>query len=320
MRLPVQFVFGAVVTALFVTVALLSFVWVPHDVAALSIADKLKAPSPDFWLGTDHLGRDTLSMLMVGARTSIAVAVVAVGIGIIVGVPLGLAAAATRGSLVDEVIMRGNDLIFAFPSLVIAILITAVFGPSATNAIIAIGIFNIPVFARVARGGAAESFDLTGLDARNRAFIAETMGEGEVSIKVQGKPALKIQESWFAGVWLVAGHGVDRIDVGQVPPVALERAHLPHRAGEGSSIKAHDGLANGPAILTELMDKTASWQRGDAPHVVNLTLLPHTESDLVWLARAFGEGSVAGAVLQFNRSAHSRYFRGDPCARSGARG
>jgi hydrogenase-1 operon protein HyaF len=120
----------------------------------------------------------------------------------------------------------------------------------------------------------------------------ETMGEGEVSIKVQGKPALKIQESWFAGVWLVAGHGVDRIDVGQVPPVALERAHLPHRAGEGSSIKAHDGLANGPAILTELMDKTASWQRGDAPHVVNLTLLPHTESDLVWLDRAFGEGSV----------------------------
>ncbi len=113
-----------------------------------------------------------------------------------------------------------------------------------------------------------------------------------MSIKVQGKPALKIQESWFAGVWLVAGHGVDRIDVGQVPPVALERAHLPHRAGEGSSIKAHDGLANGPAILTELMDKTASWQRGDAPHVVNLTLLPHTESDLVWLDRAFGEGSV----------------------------
>ena len=65
-------------------------------------------------------------MLMAGARTSIAVALVAVGIGIVIGVPLGLTAAANRGSLLDEVIMRGNDLVFAFPSLVIAILITAV--------------------------------------------------------------------------------------------------------------------------------------------------------------------------------------------------
>jgi peptide/nickel transport system permease protein len=91
---------------------------------------------------------------MMGARTSIAVAVVAVVIGMGVGVPLGLAAAANRGSLWDELIMRGNDLIFAFPSLLIAIMITAVFGASALNAIIAIGIFNIPVFARLVRGAA----------------------------------------------------------------------------------------------------------------------------------------------------------------------
>ena len=68
--------------------------------------------------------------------------------------PLGLAAAARRGTLLDEVIMRGNDLVFAFPALLIAILITAVFGPWALNAIIAIGIFNIPVFARLTRGAA----------------------------------------------------------------------------------------------------------------------------------------------------------------------
>jgi peptide/nickel transport system permease protein len=79
-------------------------------------------------LGTDQLGRDMLSMLMIGAQTSIAVALIAVGIGIGLGVPLGLAAAANRGSLLDEIIMRGNDLIFAFPSLVIAILITARYG------------------------------------------------------------------------------------------------------------------------------------------------------------------------------------------------
>jgi len=113
---------------------------------------------------------------MVGARTSIAVAIVAVGIGMGIGVPLGLMAAANRGSLLDEVIMRGNDLIFAFPSLVIAILITAVFGPSAINAIIAIGIFNIPVFARISRGGA--------LSLWTRDFV--------LSARVSGKSRLRI--------------------------------------------------------------------------------------------------------------------------------
>ncbi len=154
MKLPVQIVLGVALTALFLGAVLLSFLWTPYDVEVLTIADRLTAPNVNYWLGTDHFGRDTLSMLMVGARTSIAVAVVAVGIGILVGVPLGLTAAANRGGWLDELIMRTNDLIFAFPSLVIAILITAVFGPSAVNAILAIGIFNIPVFARVTRGGA----------------------------------------------------------------------------------------------------------------------------------------------------------------------
>ncbi len=70
----------------------------------------------------------------------------------VIGVPIGLWAAAKRGTLLDDVLMRGNDLIFAFPALLIAILITAVFGPGAINAIIAVGIYNMPVFARLARG------------------------------------------------------------------------------------------------------------------------------------------------------------------------
>jgi peptide/nickel transport system permease protein len=147
-------VVGGALSALFVVAALVSFLWTPYDVEILNIANKLKPPNADNWFGTDHFGRDIFSMIMVGARTSIAVAVVAVGIGMGIGIPLGLTAAARRGGIVDEVIMRGNDLVFAFPSLVIAILITAVFGPGAVNAIIAIGIFNIPVFARVTRGAA----------------------------------------------------------------------------------------------------------------------------------------------------------------------
>ena len=134
--------------------AALSFFWTPYDIETLDIANKLQGFSPTNWLGTDHFGRDILSMIMMGARTSIAVALLAVGIGVTLGIPLGLTAAARRGSVLDELIMRGNDLVFAFPSLIIAILITAVFGASAINAIIAIGIFNIPVFARLTRAAA----------------------------------------------------------------------------------------------------------------------------------------------------------------------
>ncbi|MEQ9258764.1 MAG: ABC transporter permease, partial [Roseovarius sp.] len=108
-------IFGACLTALFAGAALLSFLWVPYGIETLNIGARMQAPSGAHWLGTDHYGRDILSMLMMGGRTSLAVALVAVGIGMGLGVPLGLAAAARRGSWLDEIISRGNDLIFAFP-------------------------------------------------------------------------------------------------------------------------------------------------------------------------------------------------------------
>ena len=170
---------GAAITLVFVLAALVSFVWTPFDHTVLDIGSKLKKPGGAYLFGTDHFGRDILSMIMVGARTSIAVALVAVGIGMGLGVPLGLAAAARRGSLLDEVIMRGNDLVFAFPSLLIAILITAIFGPSAVNAIIAIGIFNIPVFARLTRGAALS------LWTRDYVLSARVAGKGPVRISLE---------------------------------------------------------------------------------------------------------------------------------------
>jgi len=151
----VGLIVGVVITAFFVGVAVIAQLWTPYDPAALSIVDKLQPPSLHHWFGTDQLGRDVLSMVMAGARNSVGVALLSVIIGVFIGVPLGLLAAARRGP-VDELVMRGNDVIFAFPSLLLAILITAVFGPGAVNAIIAIGIFNIPVFARVTRGGALQ--------------------------------------------------------------------------------------------------------------------------------------------------------------------
>lgn len=174
-----NFVIGAILSAFFVLLALGSFVWTPYNYAAQNIPDRLKGFSAAHWLGTDMFGRDVMSMIMVGARTSLAVALIAVGVGVLFGVPLGLAAAARRGTLMDEIIMRANDLVFAFPALLIAILITAVFGPGAVNAIIAIGIFNIPVFARLARGAA--------LSLWQREFIlaARVAGKGRLRISAE---------------------------------------------------------------------------------------------------------------------------------------
>ena len=178
MRSP-NLVIGVLLTIVIVLAALVSFVWTPYHYAAQDIPSKLQGFSAAHWFGTDQYGRDVFSMILVGARTSIAVALVAVGVGVGIGVPLGLTAAATRGSLLDEVIMRGNDLVFAFPALLIAILITAVFGPGAVNAIIAIGIFNIPVFARLSRGAA--------LSLWQREFIlaARVSGKGKARISVE---------------------------------------------------------------------------------------------------------------------------------------
>jgi peptide/nickel transport system permease protein len=170
---------GLVLTAIFIAAALLSFVWTPYPFAEQDIPNKLKGFSAAHWFGTDQYGRDVFSMIIVGARTSIAVALIAVTVGIGIGTPLGLFAAAQRGTLLDEVVMRANDLVFAFPALLIAVLITAVFGPGEVNAIIAIGIFNIPVFARLSRAAA--------LTLWNREFImaARVAGKGSARISVE---------------------------------------------------------------------------------------------------------------------------------------
>ncbi|WP_121060745.1 ABC transporter permease [Chachezhania antarctica] len=145
---------GIALTAILGAMALIALVWTPYDVNVMNIAGKLQPPSMQHLLGTDQLGRDILSMIMVGAGTSIAVAALSVVIGLVFGVPLGLVAASNKDGWLDELIMRWNDVVFAFPFLALAILITAVLGASAANAVLAFGIFNIPVFARVTRGGA----------------------------------------------------------------------------------------------------------------------------------------------------------------------
>ncbi|SIT59782.1 putative peptide transporter permease subunit: membrane component of ABC superfamily [Mesorhizobium prunaredense] len=212
-----SFLTGFVITALVAAVAIVSFFWTPFDVTRLIIADKTQAPSPAHWFGTDHFGRDIFSMIMVGARNSIAVALVAVGIGMGVGVPLG-ALAAARGGIVDEAVMRLNDLVFAFPALLSAIMITAIFGPGALNAIIAIGIFNIPVFARVARAGALAIWP------REFILAARAAGKGKALITVEHVlpnivTLLLVQGTIQFALGILAEAGLSYVGLGTQPPM-----------------------------------------------------------------------------------------------------
>ena len=170
-----SFVAGGVLTALLAGMALLSLVWTPYPVAEIDIPNKLQPPSAAHWLGTDSLGRDIASQILVGAQNSIVVGVIAVGIGLGFGVLLGCIASARRG-WVEELIMRGSDFAFAFPALLLAIMLTAISGPGLVLSIVAIGIFNIPVFARITRGSANAVW------AREFVLAARTAGKGPVRI------------------------------------------------------------------------------------------------------------------------------------------
>ena len=166
-----SFMFGGVLVLLLLVTAALSVVWSPYPPGDIDVPHKLRLPSAAHWLGTDSLGRDIASQLLVGAQNSIVVGVIAVGIGLIAGVLLGALASARRG-WVEEAVMRAADFTFAFPALLSAIMLTAIYGPGLFTSIVAIGIFNIPVFARITRGAANAAW------SREYVLAARAAGKG----------------------------------------------------------------------------------------------------------------------------------------------
>jgi peptide/nickel transport system permease protein len=207
---------GAALTAIVVLVALVSLVWTPQSATAIDVAHKLAEPSAVHWLGTDHFGRDIASMLMVGAQNSIMVGIVAVSIGVGLGVVCGLVAAA-RGGWVEEALMRLADFTFAFPAVLSAILITALLGPGALNSIIAIGIFNVPAFARLSRGAAR------GIWVRDFILAARAAGKGKLRITIEHvlpniASLLIVQATIQFGVAILAEAGLSYLGLGTQPP------------------------------------------------------------------------------------------------------
>ena len=146
-----NFTIGCILSAVIICAALTSLFWTPYDSNKMNARERLQGPSWHHPLGTDQYGRDIISRMMRGTVTSIVVGWIAVGIGVGFGILLG-SLAAYWGGWKDEGILRLVDILYGFPAVLSAILITAVLGPGIVNSMLAIGIFNIPIFTRLTRG------------------------------------------------------------------------------------------------------------------------------------------------------------------------
>jgi peptide/nickel transport system permease protein len=160
---------GLALVVLLLFVAVFGRYLAPYDPNEINMDDRFSPPTLEHPIGTDDFGRDTLSRIMYGARISLQVGIIAVGIAAIVGTFLGLVAG-YGGRLPDEIIMRGVDILFAFPAILLAIAILAALGKGVTNAMIAIGVVYIPIFARITRGEV--------LSIRGKEFIMAARASG----------------------------------------------------------------------------------------------------------------------------------------------
>ncbi len=211
-----SFMIGLLLTGAMIISALVSLVWTPHSPTEIVIAERLKLPSASHWFGTDQFGRDILSMIMAGAQTSIVVGLIAVSLGAVLGVSLGLWAAARRG-WTEDVIMRLSDLNLAFPVILIAILLTAGWGPGIINAILALGIYNISVFARQVRGAGIAMWE------REFVLAARAAGKGNLAITIEHVlpniiSIIVVQATISFAIAILAEAALSYLGVGSQPP------------------------------------------------------------------------------------------------------
>lgn len=208
---------GGVLVGCLALVALLALIWTPHDHTALAVSQRFQPPSTTYLLGTDQLGRDVVSLLMVASINSLTVAFAAVGIGALIGTCLGLVASAVGGRI-EAALMRLCDLGFAFPALLFAIMLAAAWGPSLTNAVLAIAFINVPIFARVTRGAANQIW------AREFVMAARATGLSEWAITRTHilpniAPILIVQATIEFAVAILAEAALSYLGLGAQPPM-----------------------------------------------------------------------------------------------------
>ncbi len=214
----INFTIGFFITLAILLTAFVSMVYTPYDPNRMNLSKRLQPPSSDHYLGTDQYGRDILSRVMKGSINSIVVGLVAVSIGMGFGIFLGSIAAFYKRWM-DELIMRVSDVLYGFPAVLSAILITSILGPGAINSMMAIGIFNIPIFARLTRA--------TSLSIWERDYVTSAKAIGRSDPGIIRKNILPnilspliVQGTVQFAIAILAEAGLSYLGLGTQPPHA----------------------------------------------------------------------------------------------------
>jgi len=210
-------ILGSILIGTVVTAALVSFVWLPYDPNVLDFAAQLTGPSAQHWLGADQFGRDLFSRVLVGARGTLYVGVIAVGLALTMGSLVG-AVAGYAGTLVDEVLMRLVDVLYAFPAILMALLLAAVYQPGTVTAMSAIGLATVPIFARLTRSSV--------LSLKQRDFVEAGRALGASHTRLLGRYILPgalgpivVQASLSMAVAVLAEAALSFLGLGTPPDV-----------------------------------------------------------------------------------------------------
>jgi len=210
-------VLGGSIVLLILLSALLADWLAPHDPIRGRLTEMLKPPSADHWLGTDEQGRDILSRIIYGSRTSLQIGLIAVGISLTLGTAIG-AFSAYFGGWADLVVMRFIDIMLAFPSILLAIAITAILGPNLINAMIAVGIVNMPIYARLVRSSV--------LSLKEYDFVQAARAAGGGHRRIMGRHILPnalapliVQSTLSIGTAMLDAAGLSFLGLGAQPPL-----------------------------------------------------------------------------------------------------
>jgi peptide/nickel transport system permease protein len=214
----INFTIGLCIALVILFACLLSMGYTPHDPNRMNLSARFQAPGGTHWFGTDQYGRDIFSRVLKGSANSIIVGLVAVSIGMGFGILLGSLAAFFKG-WIDEIIMRISDVLYGFPAILSAILITSILGPGIVNSMIAIGIFNIPIFARLTRA--------TSLSLWKRDYVtsAKAIGRSDAGIiwryiLPNTLSSLVVQGTVQFAIAILAEAGLSYLGLGTQPPHA----------------------------------------------------------------------------------------------------
>ena len=209
-------VLGLVIVLIYIIDAIFAPLLAPYDPVKQDLANMLQTPGPKHLLGTDEMGRDILSRIIYGARISMKVGFYAVGVAFVIGIPLGIFAGYFGGK-VDLLIMRAMDVLLAFPGILLSIVFVSVLGPNLDNAILSVGIYTVPNFARMARGET--------LALRNSEFIeaARAMGSGDIRIVfshilINIVSPMIVMGTLSFGTAIITTSGMGFLGIGAQPP------------------------------------------------------------------------------------------------------